>query len=324
MRDERTILILTEQFDPTADYLIEHLDERGAAFVRLDTGDFPAQWSIAALSGLSGWTGGIDRNGEFIPFEHINSVWYRRPTVFTVPDEVPPGQRKFIVEESRAAVGGLLRSLPAVWVDRPDRIANAGFKPYQLKIAAESGFQVPETMITNIPEKARRFVSDASVPILTKSMATGWISEGSGIYSSFYTSILDSDLQSLDRVRNSPALLQYFVPKAYEVRVTVIGKEIYAVEIHSTSPESYIDWRTAYSDLRYKPHQLTDSVKACVRTLMEHFELEFGAIDLIVTPDGDYYFLEINPCGQWAWLEQEVGYPMRRALANLLLENRSQ
>jgi glutathione synthase/RimK-type ligase-like ATP-grasp enzyme len=57
----------------------------------------------------------------------------------------------------------------------------------------------------------------------------------------------------------------------------------------------------------------------CVR-LVEQLELSYGAIDMVLTPEGRYVFLEINPNGQYLWIEEQTGMPISAALCDLLMD----
>jgi glutathione synthase/RimK-type ligase-like ATP-grasp enzyme len=73
-----------------------------------------------------------------------------------------------------------------------------------------------------------------------------------------------------------------------------------------------------YSEIAL-PRRLADQLVALTRS----YGLYFAAIDLVLDPEGNYWFLELNPAGQWAWLEQEIGVPISAALTRCLLGSQS-
>jgi glutathione synthase/RimK-type ligase-like ATP-grasp enzyme len=123
----------------------------------------------------------------------------------------------------------------------------------------------------------------------------------------------------LERIRVSPEIFQKFVPQAYEVRATVVGKHVFSGKIDSQARvETQIDWRHRPFDIEEIPIKLPPEVEAKIHMFMEAFGLVYGAFDFIVTPDGRYVFLEINPTGQYMWVEARTKLPITMALADVL------
>jgi glutathione synthase/RimK-type ligase-like ATP-grasp enzyme len=142
----------------------------------------------------------------------------------------------------------------------------------------------------------------------------------------FFTSLLDADAsQRLDKLGPEPYLLQALVDKRYDVRVTVIGSEAFAARIESQSdPDARVDWRRGHtSGLVHQVEELPREIAERCGRLVSSYGLLFAALDLAVDQDGRYVFLEINPNGQWAWIEQRIGLPLRARLADVLLGSRA-
>ena len=122
-------------------------------------------------------------------------------------------------------------------------------------------------------------------------------------------------------IRLCPVIFQAYVPKRVELRITVVGRQVFAAEIHSQhSNHTKHDWRR-YDRYQtpYFPHSLpTHLQQLCVR-LVERLGLCYGAIDTVLTPDGRYVFLEINPNGQYLWIEKMTGLPISDAICDLLI-----
>ncbi|MGH3630499.1 MAG: RimK domain-containing protein, partial [Sciscionella sp.] len=113
---------------------------------------------------------------------------------------------------------------------------------------------------------------------------------------------------------------QQWIPKSREARVIVIGDDLFAVEIIAGSENGYLDWRADYPSNTYRPTQPPDAVQRGTRQLMAKLELAYGALDFVITPEGDWVFLEINAGGQYGWLEEATCLPISAALAGLLAE----
>jgi glutathione synthase/RimK-type ligase-like ATP-grasp enzyme len=140
-----------------------------------------------------------------------------------------------------------------------------------------------------------------------------------------YTQALDEGmLQALDDIGPEPYLFQALVTKAADVRVTVVGDKAYACRIGSQQVSgAEVDWRAGeLRDLSHSAVTLPSDVDNRCVELARSFGLRFAAIDLAETVEGGYVFFEVNPNGQWAWVEQMTGQPLRTALADELAGGR--
>ena len=181
---------------------------------------------------------------------------------------------------------------------------------------------MPETLVTNDPEAARQFCAVHHDGVVYKTIASGFVEYLPTVTGTIYTTLLEQKhLAELDRVEVVPCLFQEYVAKAVELRVTVVGTEVFAAQIDSQATErTKHDWRRYDSATPYSQHRLPqDEEERCV-TLVRCLGLEFGAIDLVLRPDGRYVFLEINANGQWGWIEQLTGFPIAAAIADRLIE----
>jgi glutathione synthase/RimK-type ligase-like ATP-grasp enzyme len=291
------------------------LQRRHADFVRFNTEDWPAKvkltWREAGPDALRFPT-------RTVTADQIRAVWYRRP----VPPQIlglDPERARWAEREAREALDGLWRTLDARWVNPPLAEAEASSKPEQLRRARALGLAVPETLVTNDPQEAEAFTEAG--PTICKPLGRGALSV-EGEERVFFTRLLTTDdIANLSTIGPEPYLFQRLVPKQYDVRVVVIGAEVFAVAIHSQgNEETVIDWRRA--DASQLPHEVVElppeTSAACVG-LLAHYGLSFGAIDLAIDTEGRPVFFEINPSGQWAWLEQLTGVPLRERLASLLI-----
>lgn len=303
--------------------MLLELEERGEPATRFNTEDFPVR-SGMVLSLCRGRVGGsIEAGGRAVGLDEIRSVWYRRPAEPEPSKEVEdPDDRWFAAEESEEALFGLWRVLDCTWVSHPDALNAASYKPAQLLAASGVGLEVPRTLISNEPEEAAAFVDDLGGPAVIKPLRFGVVKETEDYEDVVFTSPLrEADLATgMEAVALCPCLLQEYVRKDVEVRATVIGREVFAAEIHSqVTPGAEHDWRRASADeVPHMPHKLPAGVADRCLKLVERLGLNFGAIDLIRTPEGRYVFLEINPNGQWLWIELLTGLPITDSLVRLL------
>lgn len=317
------ILIVTNKEDYTADFLIVELRKRGASYIRFNTEDFPLQAQITwHLHGKS-LDGYFTIAGVRVHFESIQSVWFRRP--------LPPKPHtefinhtafEFAQIESQAALDGAFSCLDCFWMSQPEKLRRAEQKLYQLKMAATAGFQLGPTLLTNVPEAARSFWHSCQGQVVYKTLRQERILRDGNVCLIYTNPVRQDDLPKLDTISVTPSLFQQYIPKLVEIRATVIGSMVFAIEIHSQDyPESQHDWRRGdIALLRHAAHKLPDELAVKCVDLVKLLGLTFGAIDLILTPGGDYFFLEINPNGQWAWIQQlcpEIS--LRESIADILI-----
>jgi glutathione synthase/RimK-type ligase-like ATP-grasp enzyme len=191
-------------------------------------------------------------------------------------------------------------------------------KLFQLACAELHGFKTPRTLISNNPDAVRDFVRSMNGNrVVFKTLAPYASPTGR----TTYTTIVDEDKveQFKDSLRLCPGVFQEFIAKQYELRVTVVESEVFAAQIDSNSAlEVAVDWRRSSSDDIYKEHTLSDAFRAQLLRLHADLGLVYGAYDFIVDSDGTPVFLEVNPSGQWYWLEQRLGFPISESIARAL------
>jgi ATP-grasp ribosomal peptide maturase len=311
------ILILTNILDPHADMVIPKLNSLKEKLLRYDTSNFPLESTITASYQNNIIEGIIQYGDRIIYTNQIKSIWYRRPSEFKFNSEMSQMERDFAREEARHGIGGILRSIECLWLNHPEKIVTAGFKPYQLKMAVDCGLQIPKTLITNSPQKVHTFFDECQGELIYKTLGN-WSGQTENAGYAIMTNIVrQEDLDHLNHVTHTACLFQERVIKDFELRVTVVGKRIFCAEIHT--PSSIVDWRTFPDGLTYNIHKLPDDLQDKLICLVQNLGLNFGAIDMIVKPTGEYIFLEINPNGQWGWIELETGLPISDAVADLLV-----
>ncbi len=313
-----TILVLTRPNDGTADSVLAELQRRGATAVRDDVGDFPLDVTmVASLAEHHGWYGSLSIAGRPVRLDEIQAIYYRRPTGFRFPDHLSADQQRFAKAEARRGLGGLLLALPVRWVSHPSRVADAEFKPLQLQLALACGLRVPRTLLTNDAACARELAEQLTGPMIYKPLSAPSV-RTDGELRLIYATQVDSNSLDEDDVRLTANLFQEWIPKKYDVRLTVVGNRFFAVAIHANSSDAHIDWRSDYSSLRYESIDTPDDVRDAVIALLNRLDLPFGAFDFTVTPEGEWVFLEVNPNGQWGWIEDRTGLPITSAMVDLL------
>lgn len=317
------ILILTKPYDEHADLVIEALQKRGAHCVRFETADFPCRAGMTICSGKPGEQEILRVNGSQIDLNKVETVWFRRPEKPKISQDLSTEDQDFARVESEHALQGLWHRLKdRFWVNPivNDRVAH--YKPLQLKLAKQIGFEIPRTLITNDPNEVLPFFNACGGEMIYKMLTNYTRPFPGGVRATYTTKLSAQDLQTkCHEIAYAPCLFQEYVPKKVEFRVTVIGREIFVAEIDSQGDEgSRHDWRR--HDAQKLPHRasaLPYSVQDMIQRFMQELGLVFGCIDFILTPDDRLVFLEINPSGQWYWIEQLTGMPLVDHFVELLL-----
>jgi glutathione synthase/RimK-type ligase-like ATP-grasp enzyme len=226
----------------------------------------------------------------------VVGVWHRRPSQFPTTDERDAA-------ELRAGVGGILATLP--YLNHPADMAVAGFKPYQLAVAGRCGLSVPETLISTVRPVASAMADRLHGAVVVKPM------------SRFVGGLVDEDSRSgWERAMH---LTQQRIPTRRHVRLTVVDGNTFAALIESP----HLDWRRDVNACRYQAIETPVEFAGPVRRLMALLRLRYAALDFAIDGSGRWWFLEINPNGQWLWIEHATGLPIASAIADALTrENR--
>lgn len=311
------VLVLTEVCDPTADFVLDHLNERGVGFWRLDPGDFPDSLDLSA--GFDGsWFGELFGPLRLAELSEVRAVYYRRPSGFKTPTDLSAAEAAFVRSQARHALYGVLAAMPQItWLNSPGKMADARVKPYQLAIAASVGLTTPRTLVTNRQHDVVAFGCRVG-RIVTKSLSTVVYEDsevGTGL---LYTAEVAETDWADPGIASTAHLFQEVVDRDYEVRLTYVDGQCFAAAIEPDDPDGDLDIRAHGRAVRYTEARVPAEITTAVQVMMDRLGLLFGAFDFIVRPDGQWVFIEINPNGQWAWIEQAVGLPISAALADIL------
>lgn len=310
------LVLVTNRQDLTADWLVAELNTRDASFLRLNTEDYPTSIELDWAPDF----GTLCVADRVVHAHEVRAVWWRRPLAPRLPASYTNQEAAWASGEAHAAIEGFWRSLHAHWVNPPSANAAADCKPEQLRRAARLGFEIPATIVTNQPATLRAFSSEHRA-VVCKPLREGVVPHD-GEQKIFYTEVLGAaELAAVDELGPEPYLFQSLVRKRYDLRITVIGNSALACKIDSQSePAARVDWRKGDAQgLTHTTYRLPAQIAEMCVKLAHSYGLRFAAIDLARRTDGGYTFFELNPNGQWAWIEQLTGLPLRTRLADELL-----
>jgi MvdD family ATP-grasp ribosomal peptide maturase len=320
-----SILIITHSEDNDSVALVaEAIARKGGHTIRFDTDRYPTDVRLSAYYGRSGdeRLTLMNEESEF-DLREVTAIWHRRLNFGAhLPAGLDKQLRHASLGETSAAAHGMLASLKAFRVDHVRHIRYAENKQLQLQVARELGLDTPRTLTTNDPTAARAFSKGCEGGMVTKMLSSFAIYEEGKELVVFTNPVKPEDLADLSGLSLCPATFQELLPKSLELRVTVVGHCVMSASIDSqVSTRATHDWRR--DGLRmvqdWRPYQLPLEVEERILRLMDYFSLNYGAIDIILTPDDRHVFLELNPCGEFFWLERTPGLPISDAMADLLL-----
>lgn len=304
------ILIATRPDDADSIYVKLALEKMGHNVTLWYTSDIPLlqAHTFRLNDGDLKWSStGLDFKID--EADSIDVVWYRRPAKPKLDDLVHPDDLKNARNENLTFFKALWQSIApkAFWINPPSSFERVNCKLTQLKIASKLGFKLPETIFSNDPDRIREFINSypAGGVIYKPIYPTVWIAENEMRLT--YTNVVEiDDLPSNKTLRLTPGIYQRRITKAYELRVTCMGHTAVASKLLSQEHESGIeDWRSVPPrQLRMEPYELPDEIANKCFALMLKLGVVFGCFDFIVTPEGEYIFLEINEQGQFLWQEE--------------------
>ena len=307
------LLILTSDKDLTADFLIVELINRHLPYFRLNAEELTTAGFTFSLS-ENGVRREVSVGPRTLDLDTITAVWYRRAIQPGSIAALTPGERIFVTGELRHLATGLVLNPDVTWVNPIDRVSVAEHKLYQLQIARQLGFRVPRTLVSRNPSELRKFCEGNKAGTICKPIFHGMFLDETAAYS-VYTRRVTPDSIEADSVKSCPVLLQEEIPRSADVRATFIGSKCYVADIKGDP--SLVDWRDPDLSVCYSESSLNADVQAKCGAMLGKIGLKYGAFDFVRTPDGELVFLEINPTGEWAWLEDRLGFPMRDAFIQL-------
>ncbi|WP_033353459.1 ATP-grasp ribosomal peptide maturase [Kitasatospora aureofaciens] len=309
-----SVLVLTNPLDVTADAVLRVLAERHVPVARLDPGtDLHTGASLTAVYRTGDQRGTLRTASRELDLSGVRSVWVRRASPYEGPPELDGQDRRFAASQCLWGAGGILASLPgAHYVNHPWANRAAEHKPTQLTAAQRSGFLVPDTLITNNEQDAREFVTSHIGGAVYKPLWNTPYSVNGKPQAVWVREVSGAELTTA--IGTCPHMFQAKVPKVFDVRVTAVGDRLFGIRIDSPD----LDWRQRQDRMTSTPIDIPGPVARSIDAYLGEFRLVYGAFDFAVTCAGEWYFLECNPNGQWAWQPAETTTAIAHAIADQL------
>jgi hypothetical protein len=308
------ILLITETSDLAADLLVLAAKARGVPLIRFNQDEFPRRVRISWRN--RGQTLFCLDPETCVADSDIAGAWFRRPLRPAVHGDAAAA---FVERESAGFLNGVWDTAPWLWMNSPADAARAEHKLLQLREAERLGFAVPDTVATNCPDEARGFVLGRAA--IAKTLVGGRLSVDGMHQAVFTTAVGPRDLDADAAIRACPAIFQSRIATLRDLRVTVVGNQVFAAQIMLRDrTDDDVDWRGVDPvRVRYDRYRLPAGLQAKCVDLVAALGLTYGALDFVVTPQGEHVFLELNPAGQWGWLERRLGLPITDAILDTLM-----
>lgn len=309
----RTAVILAQPDDIHAQAVAWEIKQLGSRAIILDVADFPTQWRLGVSARSAADFFVITPDGERLEGENISGLWWRRIGTPKIPASVAKAEhRDFCRAESRALLEGWAYSLGQRVINPLAAELPARRKPFQLAMASRMNLPIPDTIITNDPAAVAEFTAAQSNGAIYKVLT------GTSFQFTETRPVGKAELGTLDLLRFAPSIFQQRIDGAPDIRVTILDDRVFAAEITPNHPEAKIDWRLDMA-AEAKPHDLPADTERRLRAYQHAMGLRYGAYDLRRDASGTYVFFEVNPAGQFLFIEIQAGFAISRAMAEALL-----
>ncbi|WP_018691845.1 MvdC/MvdD family ATP grasp protein [Algicola sagamiensis] len=322
-----TVLIVTQSRDNECiDSVSDSIRELGGEVFRLNSDEYPTKIQLAGLHGqkFPHTHQLINEHGQTVNSEQIRSLWYRRFLPGgQLPKDMDLQYKRACMDESKRTLLGFMDSLDVFKMDDYWHVRRASNKELQLILARNAGLHVPDTLITNQPEAVKVFFQKHNGEVVTKMQAAFSVWRGSQEQVVFTSKLEASHLAELDGLALSPMIFQEKIDKELEMRVTIVGNKVFTAAIDpKIHDDMECDWRRQGLEMMDKwfIYDLPSQIAQQLLTLTRSLNLNYGAVDLILDKKGQYHFLEINPCGEFFWLDHFAGLDICQEIARLLYE----
>lgn len=302
------VLLISNRFDFSTDFIALELANQDINFIRINRDELkdysiefdPIKPEIKAKYNDYSFT---------ISTKYLKSIYYRAPTFLRdIFQEGLSEDEQLIRTQWAAFVRSLCVFENVKWLNNPVDIYKAEIKPYQLFIANKLGIKIPQTIVSNVTLK-----SDFEFKAI-KSIDTAIVSNGDKegfVYTEIYKK---NDLEEVKYT--SPFFLQQGLVPKIDIRVTIVENDVIAIKITSDKKIDE-DWRRFKDELTYTIFDLPKTVHDFCINYTKKLNLNFGAIDLVFHND-EYYFIEINPTGEWSWLQKNTQYNFDKLIVKSL------
>jgi hypothetical protein len=305
------IVIVAEPNDIHAEVVARQLQLRGAPCEIVNSADFPQRLKMSASYCGRRLSVRLANGGRLIDCEQVSGLWLRRFRAHEIsPAIAEESVAAFAYHESRDLFLGWIASIANVINPRTQEW-RAELKPFQLFAAQEAGLRIPRTLVSNDPAAIGEFAA-ANGEVIFKAMSP------TEFQFTATTALEASHLAMLDSVALAPAMFQERIHAERHLRITMVDDQLFTAAIKPATGEASLDWRVE-RDPSMEQFSLPDTIAESLQSLRRRLGLRYGAVDMILDRRGEYVFLEINPGGQFLFVEIHLDLPISGAIAEALI-----
>ncbi len=303
-------LILSSTLDFSTDYVCAEMKKRGLRYLRLNRdrfAEYRVKYKNESLIVELAETEYIATRAE------VQSVFFRSPVFIR-------SNKTYILEDQlyRSQWSAFIRNMTvfsdARWLNHPMFTYQAENKMYPLDIAKQIRLQIPETIVTN--DSSGLFDNKSYV---VKALDTPLFYEAGKEMFTYSTVTTGVEIKA-SSLRQAPVIIQQCLENKIDLRVTIVGNKVFSASITQNGETISGDWRRLpKGELQYNIWELPSEIEEKLLHLMKKMNLSFGGIDLAVVGDS-YYFIEVNPTGEWGWIESNLGYNIHGAIVDWMVK----
>jgi glutathione synthase/RimK-type ligase-like ATP-grasp enzyme len=321
----KQILILTRNLDREITYIGAELWSRQIDYVRFNVDDIPSLIQLAySLNRNSDLNIELSIRGQTLDVTKISAVLLRQFGPNLLKFSGDDLDRTFALEQWEDALQILQHNLKCEWINNPDSIRLASDRIKQLQFAKKLDFDIPATLITNDSSAAREFYYLHNRNIILKALHHHGVEVGGKLYSIHSRRVTEKDLSKLDDLIYAPCILQRRLIKKSELRITVVGDHVFAAQLDvANNMGGYDDIHRLLSSPNFRItvyNDLTNSISDRCIKLVKLLGLKYAAIDFVIDENNRLVFLEVNPVGDWYWIESKTGLPITKSMIDLIEE----
>lgn len=313
--EQDTVLILSRIHDVEADIIGFMLAKSGINYIRLNADYFPEKYKVTFKKLRNNKSNIIlEYMGEKLDLKHVKVVYYRHFDLEASNKNEDPIINQYLFTEWTTFLTSLVDFLDCRWINHPFSVMRAT-KLSQLIAAEKAGFTIPDTLVTNNPEQLQIFLNEKD-QVIGKVVKRHHIEYAPCKLKLVHAhKISKDDLDLLPTLELAPVTFQEFIDNHDEVRVTVINDKLFAAKIINKTEDN--DWHNMdIAEVKLEPYNLSEFIENKCKLVLELLSLEYGAIDLLIT-NNEIYFLEVNPIGDWRWVE----FNTSQKIAETVFEN---
>lgn len=308
----KTVLIVTHQRGFESDPVIDQIRSRGIKVFRFNTDQ--GEYASRASFGSGSESMEFECDGRRILSEEIGIGWCQQLPPYL---DQPSNETECLQNQNLWALHStMFELLVTPWLNKPSCVCRASNKVLQIALARELGLSVPDTLISNQPDRVRAFAEHHS--IVAKNLATPWIIRNEGTRVA-YTRIVAEDWLTSDASSFCPVIYQRYHERRRDYRVVVIGERVFTACCEPNEHQREDIREGVGTGESFVVCDFDKSALKKLMSLMRALSLEYCAADFIEDTEGNLYFLEVNTCGAWWWLDRLYNGAICKAITDFLV-----